>query len=118
MATVGTRLMTWLRGKRVGRDEFGNRYYCGRRRAGHKLERRWVIYRGADEASAVPAEWHAWLHHISDELPLAESPRRRWQKEHLPNQTGTKAAYRPQGSVLAGGRRAKATGDYEPWTPP
>ena len=46
------------------------------------------------------------------------APRRRWQKEHLPNQTGTKAAYRPQGSVLAGGRRAKATGDYEPWTPP
>jgi NADH:ubiquinone oxidoreductase subunit len=26
-------------------------------------------------------------------------------------------AYRPPGSILAGGRRPKATGDYQPWTP-
>ena len=25
--TIGTRLMTWLRGELVGRDSFGNRYY-------------------------------------------------------------------------------------------
>ena len=31
--------------------------------------------------------------------------------------TGTDQAYRPPGHTLKGGRRAKATGDYEPWTP-
>jgi NADH:ubiquinone oxidoreductase subunit len=31
--------------------------------------------------------------------------------------TGTPFAYHPQGSILRGGRRARATGDYEPWTP-
>ena len=31
--------------------------------------------------------------------------------------TGTDLAYRPPGHTLMGGHRAKATGDYEPWTP-
>ena len=69
MATLATRLMTWLRGELVGSDSYGNRYYRGRRRAGHYTERRWVIYHGADEASSVPSEWHGWLHHISDDVP-------------------------------------------------
>jgi NADH:ubiquinone oxidoreductase subunit len=34
-----------------------------------------------------------------------------------PNPTGTPAAYRPRGSILASGERPKATGDYEAWTP-
>lgn len=118
MATLGTRLMTWLRGELVGRDGFGNRYYRGRPRAGHRGERRWVLYHGPDEASAVPAEWHAWLHHIGDAVPPDGAPRHAWQRDHEPNRTGTASAYRPPGSVLGGGRRAKATGDYEPWTPP
>ena len=40
-----------------------------------------------------------------------------WQKDHLPNLTGTVYAYHPQGSLLRGGQRAPATGDYEPWQP-
>ncbi|MDP6219258.1 MAG: NADH:ubiquinone oxidoreductase subunit NDUFA12, partial [Alphaproteobacteria bacterium] len=35
----------------------------------------------------------------------------------LPNLTGTKFAHRPAGHVLKGGKRAAATGDYEPWSP-
>jgi NADH:ubiquinone oxidoreductase subunit len=31
--------------------------------------------------------------------------------------TGTPLAYRPPGSLLAEGKRPKATGDYEPWRP-
>jgi len=51
-----------------------------------------------------------------DEVP---TPRRRhpWEKDHRPNLTGTPLAYHPQGSVLRGGRRVAATGDYEPWSP-
>lgn len=121
--TIGTRLYTWLRGEAVGKDRFGNRYYR-EKGGGHvhgdslRRERRWVVYNGEVEASRVPPEWHAWLHHTSDEVPPEEGPPKyHWEKEHQPNLTGTDQAYRPPGHTLKGGRRAKATGDYEPWTP-
>jgi NADH:ubiquinone oxidoreductase subunit len=46
-------------------------------------------------------------------------PRQRypWEKPHQPNMTGTPLAYHPPGSVLRGGHRPRATGDYEPWIP-
>ena len=116
--TLGTWLFTWFKGEEVGRDEFGNRYYLerGRRRHGHR--RRWVMYSGEPEASKVPPRWHAWLHRMVDELPSESAVRKwPWEKEHIPNPTGTPEAYRPSGHVLKGGRRAKATGDYEPWRP-
>jgi NADH:ubiquinone oxidoreductase subunit len=116
MATLGTRLKTWLSGELVGEDRFGNRYYRGRPRRGYSRDQRWVVYRGMDEASKVPPEWHAWLHHMTDS-PLDEKTRWPWQKEHVPNLTGTRAAYRPPGSALSGGQRPRAVGDYEPWTP-
>jgi len=116
MATLGTLLKTMVSGELVGTDNYGNRYYRGRTRNRYNRERRWVVYKGRPEASKVPPEWHAWLHHISDE-PIDESRRHSWQQEHVPNLTGTRAAYRPSGSVLQPGERRRGTGDYEPWTP-
>lgn len=125
MSGFGTRLFTWLKGQLVGTDQFGNRYY--RERAARPLkrgggiesrERRWVLYNGEVEASRVPPEWHGWLHHTVAEPPRPGGAKKYpWEKEHLPNLTGTDLAYRPPGSVLRGGHRAAATGDYEPWTP-
>jgi NADH:ubiquinone oxidoreductase subunit len=66
----------------------------------------------------VPAEWHGWLHHRSAEPPTVVAPvHRSWQKPHIPNRTGTEAAYRPPGHTLEGAHRARATGDYQAWTP-
>lgn len=121
--TLGTWLYTWLRGEQVGSDQEGNRYF--REKGSGRVhddslrrERRWVMYKGEVEASRVPAEWHVWLHHTSDEMPPeGGSPKRPWQKDHLPNLTGFDEAYRPPGHTFKGGQRAKATGDYEPWTP-
>jgi NADH:ubiquinone oxidoreductase subunit len=115
---LGTLLWTWLFGVRAGTDAFGNRYYRSRRSPLYGRERRWVVYKGMAEASKVPPEWHAWLHHMTDE-PLTEQAQRArpWQKPHVPNLTGTPLAYRPRGHQLMGGKRAKATGDYQPWTP-
>jgi NADH:ubiquinone oxidoreductase subunit len=114
---IGTRLFTFFRGHPVGRDGQGNRYFEERKPRGHGLrQRRWVLFAGAEEATAVPPEWHAWLHYTTD-APLAESTRRVWQKPHLPNLTGTPASYRPPGHDYKGGHRAAATGDYEAWTP-
>lgn len=114
---IGTRLHTWLHGRRIGRDAAGNTYYEDRRRHGQGLRTpRWVLYAGEPEASDVPAEWHAWLHYTTD-APLDVSHPRYWQKPHVPNATGTALSYRPQGHDYQGGHRAVATGDYEAWSP-
>ena len=119
--TFGTQWWTWLYGEFVGEDDTGNRYY---RTKGGKidptlgLERRWVIYNGVAEATMIPPTWHGWMHHTNDVPPTdAKYVPREWEKPHVPNRTGTPAAYRPSGSTLASGRRPKATGDYQPWTP-
>lgn len=120
--SLSTRLHAWLFGQEVGRDAAGNRYF--RLRGGRihpdslRRERRWVLYEGEVEASRVPPEWHAWLHHLVEEPPSAEKIKRYpWQKDHQPNMTGTAQAYRPPGHPLKGGARARGTGDYEAWTP-
>ena len=118
--TIATKIYTWWRGIEVGRDSFGNRYY--RDKTGilrNRREKRWVVYEGEAEATKVPPAWHAWLHHLIAEPPPPEglAPAKPWHKPHLPNQTGTPNAYRPPGHEYQGGVRAKATGDYEAWTP-
>jgi NADH:ubiquinone oxidoreductase subunit len=122
--TIGTRIMTWFRGELVGTDSSGNRYFRDKRhlkpvKGGGRpsREKRWVLYAGEVEASRVPPEWHAWLHHTTGSPPDGSTRKYPWQKEHQPNLTGTPAAYHPPGSVLHGGARAHTTADYEPWRP-
>ena len=77
------------------------------------------MYVGYAEASKVSPDWHGWLHYMFDQPPTTEPlPRRRWEKPHLPNLSGTPFAYRPRGSLARGGERASATGDYEAWRRP
>ena len=113
---IGTRLFTLLKGQLVGIDLAGNRYYQERAIRPNGRARRWVDYKGAVEASSVPAEWHSWLHYTTDR-PIPESARRAWSKPHIANPTGTGESYRPPGHDYEGGRRAPASGDYESWTP-
>ena len=119
-ATLGARFHIGRRGLFVGQDSAGNRYFEARDNSdsydGRK--RRWVIYQGYADASKVPPDWHGWLHYTFDEPPTVAPFRlKAWEKDHLPNMTGTIHAYRPQGSLARGGERQKATGDYEAWTP-
>ena len=117
-ATFGTRVYTRLFGENVGSDGAGNDYYRERKPRAGRRERRWVIYKGEPEASAVPAEWQGWLTHTVDETPIECPPvERPWQKEHVPNPIGTERNYRPPRALLGRGRRDRASGDYEPWTP-
>ena len=115
-ATIGTAMWSALHGEQVGTDAAGNKYYRSKKNDGP--ERRWVIYAGVNDASRVPAEWHGWLHGSFDELPESRLPPPKiWEADYTPNATGSAAAYRPQGALERGGRRAAATGDYEAWTP-
>ena len=117
-ATVGTLLDSSLHGEHVGTDAQGNRYYRSKKLGPDGRERRWMIYNGANDASRVPAEWHGWLHKTYDGVPESFLPPPRiWEAEFTPNRTGTDQAYRPQGALERGGRRAHATGDYQAWSP-
>ncbi|AIK96809.1 NADH-ubiquinone oxidoreductase subunit NDUFA12 family protein [Candidatus Odyssella acanthamoebae] len=110
---LGTHLFTWWRGQFIGEDEFGNRYYQDKKKNGRGIYRRWVIYKGDNEASKVPADWHGWLHHTNPEPP---QPRKRyyWEKNHQRNLTGTRFAYRPKGWGI---NNATVKKSYEAWSP-
>jgi NADH:ubiquinone oxidoreductase subunit len=112
-ATLGTLWTTMRFGVSVGEDSQGNRYYQTKDGV-----RRWVIYNGYAEASRVPPEWHAWLHHTVAEPPTVAPPKvKPWEKEHLPNLTGTPYAYHPPGSLARTAERRRVPGDYEAWQP-
>jgi NADH:ubiquinone oxidoreductase subunit len=118
-----TVLRTWLRGELVGADEYGNRYY--RRRgdrnsagAEWRRERRWVVFARDADPTLVPPGWVGWLHRRFEKPPSEQPlPAPRWEKERVPNLTGTPAAYLPPGAIERGGHRPPATGDYEAWRP-
>ncbi len=110
-----TRLLAPLYARKVGADPAGNWYY-EERRARRGRKRRFVSYKRAADPTSVPAEWHGWLHYTVD-APLPQSARHVWQKPHEVNLTGTGTGYFPPGHPVAGGQRARATGDYEAWTP-
>ena len=113
-ATVGTSLVTRMRGDEVGRDEAGNVYYQHKKNPA----RRWVIYEGSNDGSRVPPGWSAWLRGTIAEVPGQGLPERRsFETKPEANLTGTMAAFRPDGALGSGKVRPAATGDYLPWTP-
>lgn len=117
---IGTRIFTWLNGSAVGTDSAGNRYFTEKRPRPpgdvRGRTKRWVVYAGVPDASAVPAEWHSWLHYTTD-APIPDTGRKPWQKPHLANATGTPTSYRPHGHDYSGGKRVASSTDYEAWTP-
>ncbi|VAV90182.1 NADH:ubiquinone oxidoreductase 17.2 kD subunit [hydrothermal vent metagenome] len=111
--TMGTRFFTWRKGHSVGKDEAGNEYFQTK-----DGKRRWMIFNGQTEGSAVPPGWHGWMHHRVD-TPPSEQPytARVWEAAHTPNQTGTAQAYRPPGSILSTNPKPVAKQGYEAWKP-
>lgn len=115
-ATFGTWLFSRRNGQKVGSDAAGNSYFESKTPIDGRTHR-WVMYNGSNDASRIEPEWHGWLHNTTDIVPADLPPARAWQKEPLPNLTGTPAAFRPAGALERGGNRAAATGDYEAWSP-
>ncbi len=112
-ATIGTAIFSARNGVLMGSDDAGNKYYQSKDGV-----RRWVMYTGSNDASRVSPDWHGWLHHTHDGDPESYlPPARSWEHGAIGNLTGTNAAYRPQGALEQGGKRARATGDYEAWSP-
>jgi len=105
--TFGTFLYTLIFGRFVGRDEFENKYYKSR------SGKRWVIYSSTVESSKIPPEWHLWIHFMNDKLPNKNLKKYEWQKKYEENLTGTKNAYKPEGSLSE--KEKKILKKYETW---
>jgi len=105
--TLGTFIYTLFKGKFVGSDEFGNKYYSS---SGGK---RWVIYRDRVESSKIPPDWHLWIHFLIKNKPSNEKTQFNWQKKYEENLTGTSKAYKPDGSLNSDSKRNMKK--YETW---
>lgn len=119
-ATIGTQFTLWRRkAKLVGSDEQGNRYFEEKEpSASDGRKRRFVVYHGVAEGSRVTPDWHGWMHHTFDEPPtVAPLKRRAFEKDHVPNMTGTPLAYRPPGSLSRPDSGKGVGPDYEAWSP-
>lgn len=109
--TLGTQLFTLRKGKKVGEDAEGNKYFENK-----DGSRRWVIYNGEMEASRITPEWHGWLHHTFQQSPTEKTfSHKSWEVPHQQNLTGSPEAYIPAGSL----RRSSVTRrqDYIAWVP-
>ncbi len=88
--TVGTKLYSFLNGKKVGEDYLGNFYYESK-----DQKNRWCIYSDQSEASRISPEWNSWLRFTSNTLPAGNNLKFEWQKRFDGNKTGLDSAYKP-----------------------
>ncbi len=109
--TLGTKLFTFIRGKQVGTDNENNKFYVHKKNS----QKRWIIYNGLMDASRIPAEWHDWLHHRTDEIPNESDKKLNWYKMHKENSTGTNESYSPNASKDK--EPAILKKNYKPWRP-
>jgi len=114
---LGTKIYTWISGKFVGDDEFGNKYYCSSKNFEDFKAKRWVIYNGEIEASKIPPHWHAWLHKSIDAPPIHYKHQYEWQKNHKSNMTGTPKAYHPKSNAQSKTKNSSIKKEYETWNP-
>ena len=112
--TVGTKLYTYLKGKKVGEDYFGNYFYESRDK-----RKRWCIYSYQSDASKVSPEWNSWLRFLTNSCPTDEAMTHEWQKRFSGNLTGLDGAYKPE--ILRANKKNedldRYQSDYKAWKP-
>ena len=72
-----------------------------------------MIYQNNIESSKIPPEWHSWIHFLTRDTPSNNTKKFSWQKQHQENLTGTKKAYKPEGSLSSDLK--KSNKKYETW---
>ena len=96
-----------------GKDEFGNTFYQERKIS--SKPKRIVRYNGQVESSKIPPEWHSWLHHTDKKCPANYKIKKYdWQKQHLPNLSGTIHSYKPD---FKKNKKSNSENYYQSWNP-
>jgi NADH:ubiquinone oxidoreductase subunit len=126
----GLYVRTLFKGKYVGCDTEGNRYYRCRGRGWDKAEgfvelggkslrlqeKRWVLYKGSPNPTIVPPLWEDWLRYerLLPPPPLAFGFF--WEKPRLPNLSGTKLAFHFHPGMTKN-KKDRGRWTYCPWQP-
>lgn len=106
-------LVIWLLvlffGKLEGMDAFGNKFYSLKLRKIPRVKR-CVLFKGIAEPSKISPMHDLWLRHVIDVFPN-NTKCFKWQKDKLPNLTGTKFAFSPHVDC----KKIVSYNDYSAW---
>lgn len=77
--------------KKVGEDELLNQYYESKKLDYLGRHKRFVIYKNANEPTKISPSWHAWLHHLVNEVPR-DIKLFSWQENNKISQKSSKSS--------------------------
>ena len=105
----------------VGKDHHGNTYYQRKASETQTNRDRVIIFApqfmqgyGQYDATAITSEWHAWIHHTTNEIP-GNAPKPFY---HIDKPTYDPASpYLPKGHVRHGTQR-RIWAKVQSWSPP
>ena len=101
----------------IGEDSYKNKYYESKKRKDYLgRKKRFCIFNGIVEASKIPSNWHAWIHHNSN--VAIEHQKYFWMKSHIPNLTGTLHSFQPNHHTqfnVYGNNSINKNKNYTPW---
>ena len=90
---IGTLLYSFLKGKKIGQDKIGNKFYIHKKNKNKK----WVLFKYKVDPTSLDVKWQIWLTTTNSKVPIAiEENNFKWQKEKQPNLTGTINSYHPK----------------------
>ena len=93
---IGTLLYSFLKGKKIGQDKIGNKFYVHKKNKNKK----WVLYKNNIDPTSIDVQWQIWLTDIKSAEPLPDKKNNfKWQKNKQANPTGTLNSYHPKISI-------------------
>ena len=89
---IGTILYSLLNGKKVGEDNYGNRFYIHKK----NKKKRWVLYKKQIDPTSLEVEWQIWLTKTNQNREIKINKQSfKWQKNKKANLTGSRDSYHP-----------------------
>ena len=112
---LGTLLYSFFYGKKVGQDKNGNKFYIHK----YNLKKKWVLYKKIVDPTSLKVAWQLWLTNNKKEIPsdINDNKIYRWQKERVPNYSGSKKSYHPKTSKNEFEKNKKNKSIKEIWSP-
>jgi NADH:ubiquinone oxidoreductase subunit len=112
---LGTLLYSFFYGKKVGQDKNGNKFYIHK----YNLKRKWVLYNKIVDPTSLKVAWQLWLTNNKKEIPsdMNDNKIYIWQKEKVPNYSGSRNSYHPKISKNKFEKNKKNKSIKEIWSP-